>query len=142
MIPFFTKNQAFESLDITYINCSLISSDGRFETLEYALEQFTGLKELTLISGCSIGGAGKVIEELSGHVGLTKIVLIGFQIGMEGYNHLADLLQNPRFNLSTLELKNQFDIDDNTANIISSGLNGNNTLIELDLSYLTLDDSQ
>jgi hypothetical protein len=142
LIPFFTKNQAFESLDITYLNCSLISSDGRFETLEYALEQFTGLKELTLISGCSIGGAGKVVKALSGHVGLTKIVLIGVQIGMEGYKHLADLLQNPRFNLSTLSLNNQFDIDDNTANIISSGLNGNNTLIELDLSYLTLDDSQ
>jgi hypothetical protein len=70
------------------------------------------------------------------------IVLVGVQIGMDGYNRLANLLQNPRFNLSTLSLNNQFDIDDNTANIISSGLNGNNTLIELDLSYLISDDSQ
>jgi hypothetical protein len=72
----------------------LIPSDGRFETLAYALEQFIGLKELALISDSSIGGAGKVIEALSGHVGLTMIVLVGVQIGMDGYNHLANLLQN------------------------------------------------
>ena len=39
LIPFFTKNKSLESLEIIYLN------SGRFHSLEYALDQFNGLKE-------------------------------------------------------------------------------------------------
>jgi hypothetical protein len=128
LIPFFTKNKSLESLEITYIN------GGRFDSLGYALDQFNGLKEFSLYCVDSIEGEDKVIQSLSGHTGLRKLSLNGVQIGMEGFNILAAMLLSPSCCLSTLSLRNQFNLDDELANILSSGLNGNGTLTELDLS--------
>ena len=73
-----------------------------------------------------------LIEALAGHVGLRKLELTGFQIGREGHIALAELLQNTRSNLSPLVLFN-INIDDELTSILSSGLNGNSSLRELDL---------
>jgi Ran GTPase-activating protein (RanGAP) involved in mRNA processing and transport len=135
LIPFFMKNKSFESLDILYDHYSGLPSGGRFDSLEYALEQFNGLKELRVCSDRDgIDGAGKVIKALSDHTGLRKLHLGGVQIGKEGFANLAAMLLNPSCSLSTLSLDNQFDFDDEMANVLSSGLNGNNTLTELGLS--------
>jgi hypothetical protein len=48
LIPFFMNNKAFESLDITCVNESAVPGVGHFDSLVYALEQFNGLKELTM----------------------------------------------------------------------------------------------
>jgi hypothetical protein len=128
LIPFFTKNKSLESLEIIYLN------SGRFHSLEYALDQFNGLKEFSLICNVSIEGEDKVIQSLSGHTGLRKLSLAGVQIGMEGFTILAAMLLSPSCCLSTLSLHDQYNLDDELANILSSGLNGNGTLTELDLS--------
>lgn len=83
LIPFFTKNKSLESMDISYL------IGGRFDSLEYALDQFNGLKEFRLFCNVSIEGEDKVIQSLSGHTGLRKLSLIGVQIGMEGFTILA-----------------------------------------------------
>jgi hypothetical protein len=128
LIPFFTKNKSLESLDVTYIN------GGRFDSLEYALEQFNGLKEFTLFINGGVEGVDKVIQSLSCHTGLRKLTVIGAQIGKEGFTNLAAMLLSPNCCLSTLSLRNQFNMDDELAKILSSGLNGNGTLTELTLS--------
>jgi len=128
LIPFFTKNKSLESLGVTYL------SDGRFDSLEFALEQFNGLKEFSLFSNVGIEGVDKVIQSLSCHNGLRKLTLIGAQIGKEGFTNLAAVLLSPSCCLSTLSLHNQFNMDDELAKILSSGLNRNGTLTELDLS--------
>ena len=127
LIPFFTKNKSLESLEIMYIN------GGRFDSLEYALDQFNGLKEFSLFCNDSIEGEDKVLQSLSGHTGLRKLHLSGVQIGMEGFTILAAMLLSPSCCLSTLSLYNQFNLDDELANILSTGLNGNGTLTELNL---------
>ena len=72
LIPFFMNNQAFESLNITHLNTTTVNG-GHLDTLEYTLEQFNELKELTLICNVTPSkGEDKVIEALFGHVGLRK----------------------------------------------------------------------
>ena len=44
LIPFFMNNKSLESLEIRYLECSVLPSVGRFDSLEFALEQFNGLK--------------------------------------------------------------------------------------------------
>ena len=136
LIPFFMNNTSFESLRfrLIYLNGSEAPSEGRFDSLEYALEQFNWLKELRMEIFGRIEGAENVIQALSGHTGLRELHLFGAQMGKEGFNNLAVMLLNPSCSLSTLCLKGQSDIDDEMANILSSGLNGNGTLTELDLS--------
>jgi hypothetical protein len=133
LIPFFMNNKSFESLEITYLNCSEVPREGRFDSLEYALEQFNGLKEMKFSAVSSIDGVDKCIKALSGHTGLRKLSLVDVQIGREGVTNLAAMLLNPSCSLSTLDLKYQSDIDDEIANILSTGLNGNGTLTELNL---------
>ena len=132
LIPFFINNKSLESLEISYFKGSEVPSGGRFDGLEFALEQFNGLKELTLVSEDGIEGADKVVQALSGHTGLRKLSLEGVQIGREGFTNLAAMLQNPSCSLSTLCLEYHSDFDDEIANILSSGLNG--TLTELNLT--------
>jgi hypothetical protein len=132
LTPFFMNNKSFESLDISYFNCSNVPSEGRFDSLEYVLEQFNGLKELKFYADGSTDGADKVIKALSSHTGLRELHLSG--IGKEGFSSLAAMLLKPSCSLSKLSLEYQFDIDDEMANILSSGLNGNGTLTELDIS--------
>jgi hypothetical protein len=100
LIPFFTKNKSLESLGITYLG------GGRFDSLEYALEQFNGLKEFSLFINVGIEGVDKVIQSLSCHNGLRKRTLIGAQIGKEGFTNLAAMLLSPSCCLSTLSLRN------------------------------------
>jgi Ran GTPase-activating protein (RanGAP) involved in mRNA processing and transport len=139
LIPFFINNKSFESLSVEYLDCSELPSVVRFDSLEYALEQFSGLKELTLVSddGICIEGADKVIKALAGHTGLRKLSLEDVHIGREGVTNLAAMLLQPSCSLSTLGLEFQYNIDDEIANILASGLNGNVTLTELDLVRCT-----
>ena len=136
LIPFFMNNKAFESLDITCVNESAVPGVGHFDSLVYALEQFNGLKELTMFKMIDdiIEGADKVIQALSSHTGLRKLHLESVDIGIKGYTNLAAMLLSSSCSLSTLGLKDQSNIDDEIAKILSSGLNGNGTLTELDLS--------
>lgn len=83
LIPFFMNNKSLESLEIRYLECSVLPSVGRFDSLEFALEQFNGLKELTLDSDDVIEGADKDIKALSGHTGLRKLSLEDVKIGRE-----------------------------------------------------------
>jgi hypothetical protein len=108
LIPFFMNNKSLESLDIRYLECSVLPSVGRFDSLEFALEQFNGLKELTLVSDDGIEGADKVVKALSGHTGLRKLILEDVQIGKEGFTNLAAMLLNPSCSLSTLGLEFQY----------------------------------
>jgi Ran GTPase-activating protein (RanGAP) involved in mRNA processing and transport len=137
LIPFFMNNKSLESLDILFSNCFELPRNGRFDSLEFALEQFNGLKELSLASDDGIEGADKVIKALSGHTGLRKLSLEDVQIGKEGFTNLAAMLLNPSCSLSTLYLSHQYNIDDEIANILASGLNGNVTLTELNLVRCT-----
>ena len=122
---------SFESLRLIYLNGSEAPSEGRFDSLEYALEQFNWLKELRMEIDGRIEGAENVIQALSGHTGLRELHLLGAQMGKEGFNNLAAMLLNPSCSLSTLCLNS--DIDDEMAIILSSGLKENGTLTELDL---------
>jgi Ran GTPase-activating protein (RanGAP) involved in mRNA processing and transport len=131
LTPFFMNNKSFESLDIRYFNCSNVPSEGRFG-LEFALEQFNGLKELKFSAVGSMEGADKVIQALSSHTGLRELHLSGIE---EGFSSLAAMLLKPSCSLSKLSLEYQSDIDDEMANILSSGLNGNGTLTELDILF-------
>jgi len=131
LIPFFMNYTSFESLRLIYLNGSEAPSEGRFDSLEYALEQFNWLKELRMEIDGRIEGAENVIQALSGHTGLRELHLLGAQMGKEGFNNLAAMLLNPSCSLSTLCLNS--DIDDEMAIILSSGLKENGTLTELDL---------
>jgi len=85
LIPFFMNNKAFESLDITCVNESAVPGVGHFDSLVYALEQFNGLKELTMFKMIDdiIEGADKVIQALSSHTGLRKLHLESVDIGIK-----------------------------------------------------------
>ena len=85
----------------------------------YALEQFNGLKELTMFKMMDniIEGADKVIQALSGHTGLRKLHLESVDIGIKGYTNLAAMLLSSSCSLSTLGLKDQSNIDDEIAKI-------------------------
>lgn len=63
-----------------------------------------------------------------------KFVQISNPIGEIGLRALAGMLLNPNCNLSVLKLQDT-GIDDERANILSFGLNGNETLRELSLSW-------
>lgn len=62
LIPFFTNNKFFESLGVSYLKCSEMPSDGRFDSLEYVLQQFNSLKELRVSSNGGIDGADLVTK--------------------------------------------------------------------------------
>ena len=62
LLPFFMNNTSFESLGLIYLNGSEAPSEGRFDSLEYALEQFNWLKELRMEIGGRIEGVENVIK--------------------------------------------------------------------------------
>ena len=100
------NNKAFESLDITCVNESAVPGVGHFDSLVYALEQFNGLKELTMFKMIDdiIEGADKVIQALSSHTGLRKLHLESVDIGIKGYTNLAAMLLSSSCSLSTLNI--------------------------------------
>lgn len=63
-----------------------------------------------------------------------KTLQISTPIGVNGFRALADILLNPNCNLKALGLQDT-GIDDERANILSFGLNGNETLKRLNLSW-------
>jgi Ran GTPase-activating protein (RanGAP) involved in mRNA processing and transport len=63
-----------------------------------------------------------------------KTLHISNPIGVNGFRALNDILLNPNCNLTALGLQDT-GIDDERANILSFGLNGNETLKRLNLSW-------
>ncbi len=126
------NNQAFESLNIIFLNSYTVNS-GHLYTLEYTLEQFNGLKELSLVCKMTLcKGGDKVIGALSGHV----FYLIRVQISMEGCIKIAASLHNPIFNLTALAFIKKPNQPWDCEYSIIGCLNGNRILRELDLGYL------
>jgi hypothetical protein len=76
------------------------------------------------------GTSFKLIEALTGHVGLKCLSIGNVPIGRDACTALADLLRNPRVILESLYLF-RTEIDDEGADILSSGLIGNQSLSNL-----------
>jgi len=137
LIPFFKNNPALKHLEIVY-SCFCTAS---LLTWASMIRQFNTLEEFDLnlthypsnITGCK-----ELIEALACHAGLRKIKFKGIAIGRDGFVALAALLLSPQCILKELDLKDtdakRINIDDEGARILSSGLNGNNSLTDLALS--------
>ena len=110
-------NPRYQVLDTLTVLCIAIQWFERIDNVQNVIE-----------------GADKVIQALSSHTGLRKLHLESVDIGIKGYTNLAAMLLSSSCSLSTLGLKDQSNIDDEIAKILSPGLNGNGTLTELDLS--------
>ena len=127
LIPFFTGNHNFESLEISL--CDLGSKGLR--CLSVALSEFNSLKEFALSSFGS-RTLQEVIKALGGHSRLRTLNLRENNIGKNGCDALATLLQNPNSGLAVLDLYKD-KIDDKGAIVLATALAGNNTLIDLNL---------
>ena len=126
LLPFFQNNQSFECLHISFYG----DEDGRYHLLARTLTQFDSLKEFIL----SINWDPVVLEALCFHAGLEKLALDNRPLGGRGLQALANFLQNPRSNLTVIEVCRSR-IDDEGAYILARGLHGNEKLKEVDLSF-------
>ena len=129
LLPFFQNNRSFECLHISFYG----DEDGRYHSLARTLTQFDSLKEF-LLQENSINWDPVVLEALYFHAGLEKLTLDNEQLGGRGLQALANLLQNPRSNLTVMKVRRS-GIDDEGAYILARGLNGNEKLKEVDLSF-------
>ena len=129
-LPFFQNNRAFEHLEISnsYYDPThwLAPTLGQFDSLkEFHLEG----KDPDITSDCY-----DLLQALQRHVGLEKLNITQIPVGGNGLETLANLLQNPRSNLTVLGLR-RTRIGDEGANILLRGLNGNAKLKEVDLGF-------
>jgi hypothetical protein len=137
LIPFFVHNPVFESLFINHRGGAGLGE------LIHAIEQFKSLKEFK-ISSCTANVTDftcndKLITALAGHTDLRKLDFSpdpsygwGEIFDRKGLSAITMLLQNPLSKLAVLNLK-KTGIDDEGARILSSGLNENSSLRELNL---------
>jgi Ran GTPase-activating protein (RanGAP) involved in mRNA processing and transport len=133
LIPFFNHNQSFGSLVIE--GCEM--RPGFPRKLASALGEFDSLKEFTLDptphKHYDSNAARMLIESLAGHFSLRKLDMHGVKIGRNGFTALSSLLQNPRSNLSVLNIGFS-GIDDEAAVVLATGLTENRMLEELNLN--------
>ena len=132
LTPLFKNNQV-ERIHIA--GCEL-SHEG-IRLLTASLTEFDSLKEFEL-TGARIQHnpqqAGKLMQSLNGHSGLRKLDLSSTNVGKLGCSALVDdLLSNPNINLRILNLGSNH-LGDAEAVALSSGIAGNTTLKEINLS--------
>ena len=140
MAPFFMNNKSLETLEI--------SSDGSLgdvclSKIAFAIGQFNSLTSFSLMGyyseniiseGQDASSEGQdasreLIEALAGHAGLVCLSLKNVPIGRDACTALADLLRNPQVSLESLNLF-RTEIDDDGADILSTGLIRNHTLTD------------
>ena len=133
LIPLF-KSSNFRCLDIE--QCVL--GHDNIRSLASALSEFDSLKEFRLCK-CPTDqddGARDLIQALYGHYDLEKLSLkSGYEfksMRMNSFAALATILQRPGSELAVLDVS-YIDTDDEAV-ILATGLTGNSTLQELDLS--------
>ena len=135
LVPFFIRNQKFDELVIEYIG----HRDGCLSKIAFALSQFYSLSEFHITCGTSRSisegrdASCELIEALVGHVGLCILSFNRVPIGRDACSALANLLRIRGSILDSLSLHHT-QIDDEGADILSSGLIGNIKLTKLDLA--------
>jgi hypothetical protein len=137
MAPFFMNNNSLETLEITREGRWV---DGCLSKIAFALGQFNSLITFSLMgdNSKSIISEGQdvsreLIEALAGHAGLNCLSLKNVPIRQDSCVTLADLLRNPQVSLESLKLF-RTDINDEGADILSSGLIRNHTLTDFDIN--------
>lgn len=134
LIPFFVHNPVFESLFINHRGGADLGE------LIHSIEQFKSLKEFKSSSCTYVTDFtcdDKLITALAGHTDLRKLDFSpsygrGEIFDGKGFSAITMLLQNPLSKLAVLNLK-KTGIDDEGVRILSSGLNENSYLRELNL---------
>ena len=127
------NNKSLETLEIS-IDGSL--GDVCLSKIAFAIGQFNSLTSFSLMGYYSenIISEGQdasleLIEALAGHAGLKCLSLSNFPIGRDACTALAGLLRNPQVSLESLNLF-RTEIDDDGADILSTGLIRNHTLTD------------
>jgi hypothetical protein len=134
LVPFFQHNQKLYDLEIEYSG----HRDGCFSRVAFALEQFYSLNNfsITCDSRNMIKGRDasfELIEALAGHVRLWILGFYNVPIGRDACSALANILLIRGSILDSLSLHGT-QIDDEGADILSSGLIRNNKLTQLHLA--------
>jgi hypothetical protein len=134
LVPFFQQNQKLYDLEIEYSG----HRDGCFSRIAFALGQFYSLNNfsITCDSRNMIEGhdaSCELIEALAGHVKLWILGFYNVPIGRDACSALANLLRIRGSILNSLSLHGT-QIDDEGADILSSGLIGNIKLTQLHLA--------
>jgi hypothetical protein len=133
LVPFFMNNNSLKTLSVS---CKE-GGDECLSKIAFALRQFNSLTSFSLDSASAYsyydGGAScGVVEALVGHAGLKCLSVSNVPIGRDACTALADLLRNPRVILESLLLC-RTKIDDEGADILSTGLIRNHTLTNFDI---------
>jgi Ran GTPase-activating protein (RanGAP) involved in mRNA processing and transport len=131
LVPFFMNNNSLKTLSVS---CKE-GGDESLSKIAFALGQFNSLTDFYLFGGSAYyerGASCGVVEALVGHAGLKCLSLGKVPIGRDACTALADFLRNPRVILESLDLFRNA-IDDKGADILSSGLIGNQSLTNLNI---------
>jgi len=131
LVPFCKDNCNFECLEIHWCDVS----PECIHLLTTALAQFNSLKEFYLHCDNEIdeNRARELIQVLTVHSDLRKLFLLNVPIGRDGCATLATFLQNPKSKLAVLKLHYN-NIEDEGAAVLATGLSGNSTLNDLEIS--------
>jgi hypothetical protein len=135
LVPFFIHNHALNALEIAFVRDR---RDGCLSRVAFAIGQFYSLSVFHLTCRTRSNSEGRdasceLIEALAGHVGLRILSFNHVPIGRDACSALANLLRIRGSVLRSLSL-NGTQIDDEGADVLSSGLIGNNKLTNLDLA--------
>mmetsp|Transcript_27920 Transcript_27920/g.48270 ORF Transcript_27920/g.48270 Transcript_27920/m.48270 type:complete len:612 (-) Transcript_27920:8-1843(-) len=133
LVPFFKENRNFECLQME--GCDV--SPECLHLITTALAKFDSLKEIIIFrefeSEIDEIRAGELVRVLTGHSDLRKISMVNVPIGRNGCATLATFLQNPKSKLAVLKLHYN-NIEDEGAAVLATGLSGNSTLNDLEIS--------
>jgi hypothetical protein len=139
LVPFFRDNDVFHELEIEYSG----HRDGCFSRIAFALGQFNSLSQFSISGNLpsiseGLDASCELIEALAGHVGLWSLGFSCVPIGRNACSALANLLRIRGSVLTSLTLIDT-QIDDEGADILSSGLVGNYSLANLHIggNYFT-----
>ena len=122
---------------INIISCNLVN--GGDAAVSATLRNCTNLKHIDL-SYCVITDEQllQIVEGIRGHRSLEVLDLPGNSIGAAGCQALTTLLEDPNYNIHTLDLEEN-QIDMNGAVAIVNSLSNNNRLRNLDLGQNPVD---